>query len=128
MEFALSLHPRQSLLGCSYSPLELHGLYGIEDFFKERAGLVSAGNKVPAGDQRWRNERCIGKFDLLGAQELMVVEQAVRAQAVHAVKLHFVLDGGTRQKALESCHAHIFHILERHVVFYTDDRRIGLGI
>jgi hypothetical protein len=51
----------------------LHGLYGIEDFFEERAGLVSAGNKVSAGDERWRNKRCVGKFQLLVAQEIMVV-------------------------------------------------------
>jgi len=90
----------------------LHGLDGLEDFFEERAGLVSIGNKVSASDERWGDEWCVGKFDLLRAEEVMVVEQAVGSQAIHAVKFHLILNGRTSQKALESGHAHVFHILE----------------
>ena len=69
----------------------------------------------------------MGKLILFGAQENMIIQKAVAAQAIDAVKFHFFLEAWPRHETLELGDTHLRHVLERHVLADRLHRKVRNG-
>ena len=92
------------------------------------AGLESRRYEVATGDQRRRDEGFVRKLLPLAEEEIVVVEQAMRALAIHAVEFEFVVDRWSSEEALERGDAHVLNILEGHVVFHPGHGCLRFGV
>lgn len=113
--------PSQGLFFGLEDAFELEGLESGEEFAEGFAGVPALGDEIGTGDDAWGQHGLAGEFFAFCTEEVVVVQPAVGAEAVNAMQGEFVIEGGAGHEAAQLGGAHLFHVLEDHVVLHGDD-------
>ena len=95
-----------------------------ENVFEFWTGFESEIDEVFACDERWRDERFGCKLFALGAEEVVVISEAVTAATIYTVQFHFFLKGGACHESFNFGGAHLLHVHEVHVVGHHGANRL----
>src|ERR1700737_1626628 len=97
-------------------PLQLGVFYRVQDFAKNRPGLVAHLEQIVPAKQTWRADLFFRRVRQDAAAESVRLKPAVAGEAVEPVQLQMFLESRQPDKALQRRSPHKFDVLEPHVV------------